>query len=285
MDLFTELFEHQRELQVIICRTCTIAIPPSQICTHLKSHHSKIPASRRHDVADAAHTVSDLAWRAAGVRIRKPAGEAVASLGGVEDAFLCTFPACWYVCTTLRQIRKHCTDDYRWVGNQRRGGDMKKMEAQPSNRMWKEGQSCQRVFRAAGWPAYMVVRTRPTASRAIRIGQNVLANRQTYHEKRQALREQAIIRESHRVNADAWLDLTAWVPHLTGCSRALLLGARQLPEAKHEHGLNVACKAMRRVIRKAFQNCRFEVVGRHTLELIERRETGAPSNEKPFYAR
>jgi hypothetical protein len=27
------------------------------------------------------------------------------------------------------------------------------------------------------------------------------------------------------------------------------------------------------------------VVGRHTLELIERRETGAPSNEKPFYAR
>jgi hypothetical protein len=61
-----------------------IAIPPSQICTHLKSHHSKIPASRRHDVADAAHTVSDLAWRAAGVRIRKPAGEAVASLGGVE---------------------------------------------------------------------------------------------------------------------------------------------------------------------------------------------------------
>lgn len=285
MDIFTELFEHQRELRVLICRPCTIAIPPAQIVTHIKSRHPNVPASRRKDVADAAHTLPDLAWRAAGVRLPKPAEEVVTSLGGVENAFVCTFPACWYVCTTLRQIRKHCTDEHGWRGNQRRGGDMKKMDAQPSNRIWKESQSCQRVFRAAGWPAYMVVRTRPTASQTIGIGQSVLADRQNYHEKRQALREQAIIRESHRVNADAWLELTAWVPHLLGCSRTVLLGARQLPGAKHEHDLNVACKAMRRVIRKAFQNCRFEVVGCHTLELIERREIGAPSNEKPFYAR
>jgi hypothetical protein len=64
-----------------------------------------------------------------------------------------------------------------------------------------------------------------------------------------------------------------------------LLDARELPKTNKEHELGVACKAMRRVIRKAFQNCRFEVVGRYTLELIERRETGALSNEKPFYAR
>lgn len=42
---------------------------------------------------------------------------------------------------------------------------------------------------------------------------------------------------------------------------------------------------MQRLIRKAVQNCRFEIVGQHTLELIQRRKTGAPFNEKPFYAR
>ncbi|KAF2828293.1 hypothetical protein CC86DRAFT_320984, partial [Ophiobolus disseminans] len=34
-----------------------------------------------------------------------------------------------------------------------------------------------------------------------------------------------------------------------------------------------------------FASCRAEVVGRLTLEVIERRETGAESNERPFYAR
>ncbi|KAF1828019.1 hypothetical protein BDW02DRAFT_513530, partial [Decorospora gaudefroyi] len=40
---------------------------------------------------------------------------------------------------------------------------------------------------------------------------------------------------------------------------------------------------MRRLVRQAFQTSRPEVVGRPALELIERRETGAESNEKPFY--
>lgn len=61
MDIFTELFEHQRELRVLICRPCTIAIPPAQIVTYIKSRHPNVPASRRKDVADAAHTLPDLA--------------------------------------------------------------------------------------------------------------------------------------------------------------------------------------------------------------------------------
>jgi superfamily II DNA/RNA helicase len=162
---------------------------------------------------------------------------------------------------------------------------MKKMEAQPTNRMWKDGQTCQRVFRAVGWPAYMAIRARPTASENTDIRQGVLSSWQNDHSKRQALQAQAVIQASHRVKADVWLELTAWVPHLQGCSRTSLLEAREPPEGSEEQELSVACRAMRRVIRKAFRSCRFEVVGRHTLELIERRETGAPSNEKPFYAR
>jgi superfamily II DNA helicase RecQ len=131
----------------------------------------------------------------------------------------------------------------------------------------------------------MAIRALPTASQTTDIGQSVLLSWQSDQKKRQALQAQAIIKDSHRVKVDVWLELTAWVPHLKGCSKTSLLEARELPESSKEHELGLACRAMRRVIRKAFQNCRVEVVGRHTLELIERRETGAPSNEKPFYAR
>jgi hypothetical protein len=285
MDIFTELFEHQRELQVLICRPCTTTIPPTQIVTHLKSRHPKVPVSLRKDVAAIAHTLPDLAWCPTNVRIPKPAAESIASLKSLYNAFVCTSPVCGYTCTTPQKIRAHCTNNHGWVGNQRRGGDMKNMNAQPSNRMWEDSQSCQRVFRAVGWPAYMAIRARPAVLQGTDIGQGVLSSWRNDQKKRQALQAQAIITDSHRVKADVWLELTAWVPHLKGSSRAFLLEARQIPEANKEHELNVACRAMRRVIRKAFQNCRFEVVGRHTLELIERRETGAPSNEKPFYAR
>lgn len=186
---------------------------------------------------------------------------------------------------TLRMIRDHCSKEHHWIGNQRRGGDMKKMLAQPSNRMWQDGQTCQRVFRAIGWPAYMVVRASRAVSQTADIAQEVLSSWQNDHKRRRVLQEQAVIKDSHRVKVDPWLELTAWVPHLKGFSRASLLEARELPGDGKENDLSVACKAMQQVIRRAFQSCRFEIVGRHTLELIERRETGAPSNEKPFYAR
>jgi superfamily II DNA helicase RecQ len=162
---------------------------------------------------------------------------------------------------------------------------MKKMQAQPSNRMWQDGQTCQRVFRAVGWPAYMVVRAGLAVSQPADISHEVVSSWRNDQEKRQARQAQTVIRDSHRVKVDPWLELTAWVPHLKGFSPLSLLEAREIPDDSRESELGVACNAMRRVVRRAFHSCRFEVVGRHTLELIERRETGAPSNEKPFYAR
>lgn len=288
MDVFTELFEHQRALRVIICKPCAIAIPPAQIATHLRTSHPKVPAALRKNVAANAHALSPLAWHPSDVRLPKPAVTCVAFLRSFSNSFLCSLPACWYVCTTPQKIREHCSKAHGWVGNQRRGGDMKKAQAQPSNRMWQDGQTCQRLFRAVGWPAYVVVQADATILQTTDLAQEILSSWQHDVQQRRALQSQTIIQDSHRVKADPWLELTAWVPHLKGFSRASLLEAREPPRANEEHkehDLGVACKAMRRVVRRAFQSCRAEIVGRHTLEIVERRETGAPSNEKPFYAR
>jgi hypothetical protein len=56
-------------------------------------------------------------------------------------------------------------------------------------------------------------------------------------------------------------------------------------EIADEIGLGEACKAMQRLIQKAFRSCCAEIVGRLALEIIERREVGAESNKRPFYAR
>jgi hypothetical protein len=102
MDIFTELFEHQRELRVIICRPCAIAIPPAQIVSHLKARYLKVLVSLRKDVAAIAHTLPDLAWDPRNVRILKPAEDCIALLQHLSNGFVCTFAACGYTCTTLR---------------------------------------------------------------------------------------------------------------------------------------------------------------------------------------
>jgi hypothetical protein len=94
MDIFTELFEHQRELQVIICKPCAIAIPPAQIITHLRTRHTKVLVALRKDVAAVVHTLPNLAWCPTNVRIPKLAEECVAYLKSLSNAFVCTSSGC-----------------------------------------------------------------------------------------------------------------------------------------------------------------------------------------------
>jgi len=296
MDAFAQLFEHLAELRIIICRPCVIAVPPAQIVTHLKERHPKVSVAKRKDVAATAHALPDLAWDPEDVRIPKPARGPIVGLTSHANAFLCTSQRCWYICTTLRRIQAHCTAEHGWVNNQKRGGDAKKKSKQPSNRLWRDGQSCQRLFRAAGWPAYIAVDASLGERNTEDISQRVKADRQRQREQQEAAAAQEKIKESSRSQADPWLELTEWVPHLKDVSRAALLRAVQPAggetdahgkeeEAADDSGLSDVYRAMQRLIRKAFDSCRPEIVGRLTLEIIERREAGAESNERPFYSR
>jgi hypothetical protein len=62
MDAFFLLFEHIVEHRILLCSSCTIAVPSAQLHTHLRGQHPKLPAARRKDVAAIARTLSDLAW-------------------------------------------------------------------------------------------------------------------------------------------------------------------------------------------------------------------------------
>jgi hypothetical protein len=135
MDTLQDLFEHNRQLRIIVCKSCSIAIPPRHIAAHLRAHHPKTPVEVQLKIAEATHTLPNLAWELHAVYIPTPAAECIATLSCCCNAYTCAFPSCWHTCTTLRMMRDHCSKEHGWVGNQRRGGDMKKMQAQPSNQM------------------------------------------------------------------------------------------------------------------------------------------------------
>ncbi|KAE8822995.1 hypothetical protein HRS9122_10470 [Pyrenophora teres f. teres] len=296
MELFAQLFEHLPELHVIVCQPCATAIPPAQVVTHLKERHPKVAVATRKSLAAIVHALPDLAWSPGDVRVPKPAKEPIAGLQSRGDGLVCLLERCWYTCISLQGIQKHCKEEHGWVNQQKRGGDMRQKSKHASNRIWRDGQCCQRLFRAVGWPAYVAVETSVEAANLEDISQRVKADRQHQREEREAAMAKEKIKEGIRSQADPWLELTGWVPHLQGIPRAALLRAKQPvggeidahgreEVALDDTGLRHVCKAMERLIRKAFDSSQAEVVGRLTLEIIERREAGAESNERPFYSR
>jgi hypothetical protein len=121
--------------------------------------------------------------------------------------------------------------------------------------------------------------------------QKVIAEWKRIEDEEAAAAAQKTIQEGRRQLPDPWLELSGWLSHLKGRMRAELLSARLIPEDKgkpsREHGhegdeaaLGRACRAMRRLIQKAYQISQPEVVGRPALELIERREMGAEVQRK-----
>ena len=94
MDTLLRLFTHDAELQIIVCRSCAIAVPPTHLARHLKERHPKVPLTERANVAAAAYALNSLAWQPADVRIPTPAKRQVLNLKYSEDGLLCAKEKC-----------------------------------------------------------------------------------------------------------------------------------------------------------------------------------------------
>jgi hypothetical protein len=87
--------------------------------------------------------------------------------------------------------------------------------------------------------------------------------------------------ERNRYEPNPWLEHTGW--------------ERKLQErfgeddkrfaTDQEKALSRACEGTVLLIRRSFQTSRVEIVGRHTLHCVNRRENGTPNNDKPFYGK
>jgi superfamily II DNA helicase RecQ len=295
MDAFTQVFDHHSLYRIIICRTCAFAVPPKHIVTHLRNRHRRVPVAERGAIAAAVRGLRDLAWHQEDLHLPRVAEEPIPGLVNGTNGRVCQWEGCMYTCTTQQGITTHCKEQHGWINDQKRGGDARKKSAQPANRLWADNQPYQRVFRASGWPAYVALRAEASQQNEEDMYEQVRAERDRIEEQEAVAAAQDTIKEGTHQLPDPWLELTGWPSHLKGRRRAELLSAKLVPEepgessrhvaqAEGEADLARACNAMRRLISKAFKTARPEFVGRPALEVIERRETGAESNEKPFYS-
>jgi Orsellinic acid/F9775 biosynthesis cluster protein D len=218
MASFERLFRHVPEHRVALCRQCAIAIPPTQVFTHLREHHPSVPVSVRREVVAAVGGLADLAWQPDDVLVPKPATTPIEGLPLCTDGLVCLSDACWYTCRTLRGIREHCEKKHGWVDCQRRGGDARRKSKQSDNRMWKDEQVCQRLFKAAGWPAYFPLREAgvesaeegDVAAVLVPIGRAELQHRR--RERDEAERKRGI-QEGSRCPANARIEFTGRPTH------------------------------------------------------------------------
>jgi superfamily II DNA helicase RecQ len=108
--------------------------------------------------------------------------------------------------------------------------------------------------------------------------------------------------ERTRYEPNPWLEHTGWERHLSNDHRRWITecvkaepnvdkvqacleddAAPFAPES--EQALSRACDGTIVLIRRSFQASRVEIVGRHALHCVNRRETGADNNNTPFYSK
>jgi len=298
MEPFNQLFQHLPKHRVAVCRQCAIAVPPAQFSTHVRERHPSVSVSVRGEIVAAVKSLADLAWEPEDVLMPKPIERPIEGLPVYRDGITCLLEGCWYTCRTIRGMQGHCEGKHGWVNNQKRGGDARRKSKQSDNKVWRDRQACQRLFKAAGaWPAYFPIQADEVnegeVGATLRIG---MAELQQRRKEVDEAAQKKRIQEGNRHLANAWVEFTGWPTHLREFSRQELLqfarpanGEKEKQEeeveTEEEQGLGEACNALRRLIRKAFRTSRPEVVGRSALEFINRRETGAKTNQVPFYSK
>jgi hypothetical protein len=108
--------------------------------------------------------------------------------------------------------------------------------------------------------------------------------------------------DRNRYEPNPWLEHTGWERHLhSDCRQWIIKVVKAVPHASRvqeflgedekrfapgqEKALSRACEGTISFIRRSFQTSRVEVVGRQALYCINRRENGAPNNDKSFYSK
>ncbi|KAK3620044.1 hypothetical protein LTR22_025756 [Elasticomyces elasticus] len=267
----------------------------------MHDHHPELSSELRKSIIEASRELSGVAHTSDEVQYPDPEALPVFGLPIYEDGLRCT-----------------AVDDVGVQCRYKRGGNARAKAVHAVNKMWDEGKHCQRFFEFGKWQRYFQVSAREQdrqernrSVESIQRGEqaeNILAEGKAVVEAARARRK--IEASISRYDANPWLHFTQWPQHLAGFRRERLMSVERIDEGDSEgHGescseegdssssnssadsddddeddLLEACIATRRLIRTAFVTCRPHIVGRVALEFVNRRETGAANNEKPFYA-
>lgn len=292
-----EPFQHLPDHRIIVCKPCQIAVVPTHVETHLQRKHVRIDAVRRNSIVKKVRGISGIAQRPEDVQYPSTDTDPCELFPAKPDGLRCTATVngtqCVHVCTAIWRMQRHCTKSHGWVNEQRRGGNVRRKPQQAPNRLWTEGQPYQQYFQAIGWKKYIPVsveRPDPGSSSTRerqRDEQAEMMFSQYEDSIREAKRQRSVEDGSNRLVANAWFSFTGWAGHLSTFTNKDQIQAyiqRADNNDDEERGLEDACRGTRRLIRAAFATSKPSMVSKAALESVNRRETGADTNERPLYA-
>jgi hypothetical protein len=317
---FARYFRYSRRHRIIVCIECRIAVVPEYAAAHLARNHNRTTGEERRHIQRYVDGLGDLAREVLDVRFPDPDDPPCDEITVRYDGLRCMGRGadggrCGYIVSAIQKIQEHCREVHGWRNEQRRGGNMKQKRVQTANRMWEEGQAYQQFFTKPSWKRNTPV-TMPGGTGgghgegggggvispdAVELFDRLLTQREAEDSQRRQRR--TIKGEGGRQEVSPWLRFVAWHIHLAGFDRAEMLSTIRPPagEAAEEGladttvgveeedredsaGLAAASRAIRRLIKRAFNTAKPSEVGRPALEAVNRRETGERSNEKVFYA-
>ena len=324
MNPIPEPFQHLPQYRVVICTSCRISVIPRQAEAHWERKHAGTSPQLRRDIARQIQDIPGIAQAPSEVEYPRPDEGACNSFRLYTDGLRCTADSngrqCEYITRTIRGIQEHCRKTHGWKNARGKGGNVGQKTVPTANQPWDTNQACQQLFHAAGWQRYFPVNV---ATPAIASNGNVAPQpsrteqgqaylKQLFTGFEEAKQQQSEQGPRHRSEANPWLEHTGWEGHIGPHQRVVVqmirpvggpedgedgpprTGAgiedvgedeREAEDAESEQALEAACKATVLLIRRSFDLCRPEIVGRSALEYVNRREAGAPNSDKPFYGK
>ncbi|KAK6433365.1 hypothetical protein LTR95_010457 [Oleoguttula sp. CCFEE 5521] len=196
----------------------------------------------------------------------------------------------------------HCRIVHNWENPRKRGGHRRTGIPEETGQLWVEKQPCQQYFKSGVWKRYFPIQIVPEPSQVPTVNAIEQANtwiEGLFEKFEEAKKEDES--ERSRYEPNPWLEHTGWEKHI-GRHKAWVVKQTQdnvvdpervegTPvegrpvEEEDEEALKKACISTTVLIRRSFNASRTEIVGRHALQCVHRRENGAPTNDRPFYGK
>jgi hypothetical protein len=253
--------------KILICMPCQYAIVPSQLTTHLRTHHSRLTVDQRRDYVAKVEGCSTLANDYEAVVYPTLTDPPVPFLPVYFDGLRCNALnleniACSYICRDLSRMRKHCKDEHRWINEQKRGGDTRTKRLHSTNKIWTTNRVCQRFFKVNSWQKYFeVAKQDGAADLELQTSQKQDFFHALEDDIQQAQQDAA--EDANRVHGFhdhvsavvPWLRETGIAEHIQSLRKDEIRTAIAINLPEDESGLHTIVNAMRSLLQDAHRLC------------------------------
>ena len=282
---FEQTFYYNSHYNVLICKGHSYAIRYPSVASHLNELHKDIDPKYR----------SLLAQFTSSLFTNQPIypSEPIVPLPFLsiqQNCYQCIAPTsssyqCNFIRASEKGIKEHCRKEHQWI-NPRKRGRYSNLSA-PSSLLWKTNILAQQFFTTGSDQRLFEVLAPSTASSSsqpelFELGSQKLQLR--LREAQSAPTSSQAITPS-RLEPNAWLERTRWVQHLDRFEKPALRQFYQMPCSENNTIPSVLVLAVTGLIIQAQYIATANIIGLASLEMVNRKETGEKTNEKPFNSR